>query len=75
VMARRESSSSEKIQFERNQKETVSKQVGSVKQIDDDGLHRRRELGDPEQEFLLRLNERHGDLVDAQEFCNVGSAI
>lgn len=27
-------------------------------------MHRRDELADPEQEFLLRLQERHGDSVD-----------
>lgn len=30
----------------------------------DDFLHRREELDDPEQEFLLRLQERHGSSVD-----------
>ena len=32
--------------------------------IDDDFAHRREALGDPEQEFLLRLEERHGESVD-----------
>jgi len=58
VIARRES-------IESSSSETVSKQPGARKPIDDDVLHRRRELEDPEQEFLLRLNERHAGLVDA----------
>ena len=56
VIARRESiqsSSSEEIQIEKNQ------QAG-----DDDRSRKRESLNDPEQEFLLRLNERHGDAVD-----------
>jgi len=68
VIARRElieSSSSEEIHVEKNQQETVRKQPGARKQIDDDRLHRRREQEDPEQEFLLRLKERHAGLVDA----------
>jgi hypothetical protein len=36
--------------------------------IDDDLAHRRKELDDPEEEFLLRLQERHGESVDMQFF-------
>lgn len=58
-----ESSSSEKIQFEKNQRENSEESLPSKKWIDD-LAHRRKELDDPEQEFLLRLQERHGESVD-----------
>jgi hypothetical protein len=64
VIARRESvesSSSEKIQFEKNQGCEYASQTISPKLIDDDLAHRRKELDDPEEEFLLRLQERHGE--------------
>jgi hypothetical protein len=67
VIARRESiesSSSEEIQFEENQRSAAPKTINSRKLIDDDCAHRREELDDPEQEFLLRLQERHGESVD-----------
>ena len=67
VIARRESvesSSSEKIQFEKNQLCGYADRAVSPKLTDDDFAHRRRELDDPEEEFLLRLQERHGDTVD-----------
>lgn len=67
VTARRESvesSSSEKIQFEKNQLCAYADRSVSPKLTDDDFAHRRRELDDPEEEFLLRLQERHGDTVD-----------
>jgi hypothetical protein len=67
VIARRESvesSSSEKIQPEENQQSSAGKRQNSQSLIDDDLAHRRKELDDPEQEFLLRLQERHGDSVD-----------
>lgn len=67
VIARKESiesSSSKEIQFEKNQAEEPPENPVPSKSIDDDLLHRRGELDDPEQEFLLRLKERHGDLVD-----------
>jgi hypothetical protein len=66
VIARRESiesSSSEEIQFEKNQAR-LAPELANSNTIDDDRLHRREELADPEQEFLLRLKERHGDSVD-----------
>ncbi len=57
-----ESSSSEKIQFEKNQRGNGREPLPSKNWIDD-LAHRRGEL-DPEQEFLLRLQERHGESVD-----------
>ena len=69
VIARRESiesSSSEEIQVEENQISSAQKPTISRKLIDDDFAHRREELDDPEQEFLLRLQERHGESVDRQ---------
>ena len=75
VIARRESiesSSSEKIQFEKNQ--ASLERSSPSKPIDDDCLHRRGELDDPEQEFLLRLQERHGSSVDRHAIlqCAIG---
>ena len=32
--------------------------------MDDDVAHRREWLDDPEHEFLLRMQERHGESVD-----------
>jgi hypothetical protein len=67
VIARRESiesSSSEEIQIEKNQSGKASEQRSLRNLIDDDFLHRREELEDPEQEFLLRLEERHRDSID-----------
>jgi hypothetical protein len=69
VIARRESiesSSSEEIQFEEDQSPSNLKPTISRKLIDDDLAHRREELEDPEQEFLLRMQERHGESVDRQ---------
>ncbi len=68
VIARRESiesSSSEKIQFEENQISSAQKSTISPNLIDDDFAHRREDLDDPEQEFLLRLQERHSESVDS----------
>ena len=42
----------------------MPKTIDSRKLIDDDCGHRREGLDDPEQEFLLRLQERHGESVD-----------
>jgi hypothetical protein len=42
----------------------VPKTIDSRKLIDDDCGHKRKELHEPEQEFLLRLHERHGESVD-----------
>ena len=67
VIARRESvqlSSSEKTQLQENQPGSAPRQSDSCNGIDDDHLHRREDLDDPEQEFLLRLEERHGNAVD-----------
>jgi hypothetical protein len=67
VIARRESiesSSSEEIQIEKNQSGKAGEQRSLRNPLDDDFLHRREELEDPEQEFLLRLEERHGGSVD-----------
>lgn len=67
MIARRESiesSSSEEIQIEKNQSANRPEQSQLLNFTDDDFLHRRGELDDPEQEFLLRLQERHGDSVD-----------
>jgi hypothetical protein len=67
VIGRRESiesSSSEEIQFEKNQGGNSPEAVASLNLTDDDCAHRREELDDPEQEFLLRLQERHGESVD-----------
>lgn len=67
VIGRRESiesSSSEEIQFEKNQTGSAPRQEPGSKLSDDDFLHRKRELENPEQEFLLRLKERHSDSVD-----------
>ena len=67
VIARRESiesSSSEEIQVEENQRSSEQKPTISRKLIDDDFAHRREELDDPEREFLLRLQERHSESVD-----------
>ncbi len=66
VIARRESiesSSSEEIQIEKNQSAKTPEQ-SALPGLTDDFLHRRGELDDPEQEFLLRLQERHGSSVD-----------
>ena len=59
-----ESSSSEEIHFEKNQRETAQEGRASRDLTDDDLAHRRKDLDDPEQEFLLRLQERHSDSVD-----------
>ena len=59
-----ESSSSKESQFEENQAGHVLQSPGTLHSIADDCVHRRDELADPEQEFLLRLKERHGDSVD-----------
>jgi hypothetical protein len=59
-----ESSSSEEIQFEENQTGSTRGKEPRSNLIDDDLLHRREELENPEQEFLFRLKERHGDSVD-----------
>jgi hypothetical protein len=59
-----ESSSSEEIQFEKNHTTRAGEQNLTRKLSDDDLLHRRGELDDPEQEFVLRLKERHGGSVD-----------
>ncbi len=67
VIARRESvepSPSEKIQLEKNQLCGYADRAVSPKLTDDDFVHRRKKLDDPEQEFLLRLQERHGESVD-----------
>jgi predicted transcriptional regulator len=68
VIARRESiesSSSEEIQIEENQSAKIPEQLALPAGLTDDySLHRREELEDPEQEFLLRLKERHGTSVD-----------
>ncbi len=53
-----------KIQCEKNQRLNRQAPLGSKNSIDDDFAHKRRELDDPEQEFLLRLQERHGESVD-----------
>src|SRR5437868_5393069 len=55
VIARRESieSSSEEIQVEENQAAKPTGKSLSSKSIDDDLLHRRKELDHPEQDFLL----------------------
>lgn len=71
AIARRESvesSSSEKIQFEKNQRcKLADREIF-------DFAHRRKELDDPEEEFLLRLQERHGESVDRHAIlhCVVG---
>jgi hypothetical protein len=67
VIARRESiesSSSEEIQIEKNQSAKRPGKWPLPGLTDDDFLHRKGELDDPEQEFLLRLEERHGSSVD-----------
>lgn len=67
MIARRESiesSSSEEIQFEKKHAEETAEKPAASKSNNDDRLHRREELDDPEQEFLLRLEERHGGSVD-----------
>ncbi|MGI9069813.1 MAG: helix-turn-helix domain-containing protein [Bryobacteraceae bacterium] len=67
VTARRESiesSSSQEIQFEKNQRRNGREPLPSKNLIDDDFAHRRGELDEPEQEFLLRLQERDGESVD-----------
>lgn len=67
VIARRESiesSSSKEIQIEENQSAKTPGKWRLPGLTDDDFLHRRGELDDPEQEFLLRLEERHGSSVD-----------
>jgi hypothetical protein len=67
VITRRESiqsSSSEEIQIEKNQS-PKRPEPSQLRLADDDLLHRKGEkLDDPEQEFLLRLEERHGGSVD-----------
>ena len=79
VIARRESiesSSSEEIQIEKNQHSSVPKTIDSRKLIDDDCAHRREGLDDPEQEFLLRLQERHTESRSiATLFCTAFSGI
>lgn len=77
VIARRESiesSSSEEIQIEKNQCANCPGQSELPGVNDDDFLHRREELEDPEHEFLLRLEERHGGSVDRHAIlqCVVG---
>jgi hypothetical protein len=69
-----ESSSSEEIQIEKNQTPNAAGQAELPGVNDDDFLHRREELEDPEHEFLLRLEERHGGSVDRHAIlqCVVG---
>ncbi|MGH9343585.1 MAG: hypothetical protein ACRD19_07485, partial [Terriglobia bacterium] len=67
MIARRESiesSSSKQIQVEKNQTAKGPEQLSASSSTDDDFLHRREEPDNPQQEFLLRLKERHGESVD-----------
>ena len=70
VIARRESfqSSSEEIQKKQHQKlrssERNQKSRSTLDLIEDDQALERQPRDDPEQEFLLRIQERHGDLLN-----------
>ncbi len=59
-----ESSSIEEIQIEKNQSSNEAEPSKILGLTDDDFLHTREALDDPEQEFLLRLQARHGSSVD-----------
>ena len=72
-----ESSSSEEIQNEENQEIRAVEKQNSVDEhvkSGDDCAHKREPIDDPEQEFLLRLRERHGRAVnpDAVVQCVLG---